>query len=94
MPTERSIEEVAEVEGSLALREANRKRILSEPIPHWPEKASGLLSLLFVIFVTYAPEDSVVSKTIIIFTFVGAMSCVWFTTSKLRQKLEALSHGG
>ena len=90
MSIQQSSEESIEVTGKLAIRQADRQALLSRPIPEWPERASSLLSILFVILVAYAPLDNWVTKTIVIITFMGAMWCVWLTTSKLRQKVEAL----
>ena len=94
MNTERSLDANSEMDGRLALREAERLAVISTPIPVWPERASSVLSLLFVVLVVDAPADSSIFKAMIIGTFVGAMSCIWFTASRLRQKIEALCELG
>ena len=83
--------ELSKLEGNLAMRQAEQIALLSEPISSWPERASGLLYLLFVIFLVDMPEDSRLAKILIIVLFIGATTCHWYVISKLRSKIEALS---
>jgi len=82
---------IGQIEGQMLIRRANKQALLSVPVPTWPERASFLLSLLFVCFVVYAPRDSATTGSLVMGTFIATMSCHWYFTAKLRKKIEVLS---
>lgn len=87
MSNTNATETLNEVNGKLALSEAENHSQLSDPIPKWLERAS-VMFLLLALAMAYLPDARVRDPVI---CMVVSLSLHWKVTSRLRRKVEAMS---